>query len=64
MEGFARCRDCPWNDDGGSFRMLAGQHHKTTGHEVVTEATTTYQRASVGDPAQSTIFDFIESDAA
>lgn len=63
VEGSARCRDCPWTDAGETFRMLAGRHHKTTGHEVVTDATTTYERVATTDPDQSTIFDFIEEAA-
>lgn len=63
-EGSADCRDCSWSDNGPSFRMLAGRHHHQTGHEVVTEAMTTYGRVSVADPNQTDIFDFIEGEAA
>lgn len=61
IEGSADCHDCSWSDAEPGFRQRAGQHHRQTGHEVVTEAITTYRREDIAIPGQSTIFDFIEA---
>lgn len=58
VEGKAFCIDCPWTDRADGFRLRAGRHHHQTGHMVVTEATTTYERVAA-DPNQTNIFDFL-----
>jgi len=64
VEGEAGCRDCPWADALPGFRQRAGRHHRRTGHQVVTTATTTYCRVVNDDPNQFTIDDFLGERAA